>query len=349
MKKIHIGIIGCGMIATQKHLPNLKKIDGVSIMGFSNRTLEKASDAKNKFGDTDAKVYADPYDLINDPAIDVIHICTSNNSHADYAIAALNAKKHVMVEKPMATHAKDAKKMLDAAKSNNQLLTVAYQNRFDGNIQALKALVEKNRLGDIYYTKVHAVRRRGIPTWGTFLDKAIQGGGPLIDVATHAIDIALWITNDYAIDYVMGSTYKKLHKDAPGGNPWGTWDPEAFDVEDSAFAMVKMRSGSTIYIETSYALNTRFPKENKITLHGTKAGADLDDGLTLNYSKNNVLETEKVVTEATDHGFLEMRSWIDAIRNNKAPLVTAEQAYQVTKLIDAIYESAKLNKPIYFN
>ncbi len=349
MNKTSIGIIGCGKIAIDKHLPNLVNIPGVEVIGFSNRTQSKADAAREKFGTTSAKTYKDPYALINDPNIDVVHVCTSNQSHAAYTIAALNANKHVMVEKPMATNAKDAKAMLDAAKANKKLLSVSYQNRFDADIQALKSLVDKNTLGEIYYTKIHAVRRRGVPTWGTFLNKTIQGGGPLIDVGTHALDLALWVTGDYDVDYVVGSTYRKLHKDTPAGNLWGAWDPSDFEVEDSAFAMIKMRSGSTLIIEASYSLNTRHSKENKITLHGTKGGADLDDGLTLNFSEDNMLKTKKIKTSQNDLGALEMQHWIDAIKADKQPLVKAFEAYQVTRIIDAIYASAEQNKPIYLN
>jgi len=359
MKKVNVAIIGCGGIATQKHLPSLKKLKEVNLVGFCDTIIKKAEDAKTKFGSRDAKVYADYKEMLKDKSIDVIHVCTPNRSHSFISVDALEAGKHVMCEKPMAINAAEAKKMVDAAKRTGKKLTIGYQNRYRGDSLYLKSECDKGTFGDIYYAKAHAIRRRAVPTWGVFLNEYEQGGGPLIDIGTHALDLTLWMLNNYQPKYVVGSVFHKLGDQRQTGNAWGDWKLEEFTVEDSAFGYIVMENGATIVLESSWALNTLDVREAQTTICGTLAGADMVDGLRINYVKNNrqVVETPSFSSGGVDffsrenmsHDNLEAKLWIDAIINDKIPLVLPEQAYMVTKILDAIYESAKIGKPVYIN
>ena len=356
MKKLRIGIIGCGGIGMQKHLPSLARIEEVEIVAFCDIILKRALDAKDEFGSSDAKTYENYKDLLKDKSIDIVHVCTPNRSHSYITVDALEAGKHVMCEKPMAINSVEAKKMVDAAKRTGKKLTIGYQNRFRPDSLYLKAETEKGTLGDIYYAKAHAIRRRAVPTWGVFLNEFEQGGGPLIDIGTHALDLTLWTMNNYQPKMVVGSVFHKLGKQRNTANAWGDWKVDELTVEDSAFGYIVMENGATIVIESSWALNTLEVGEAQTTLCGTLAGADMKDGLRINYVKNNRQVVEKPALDAGGVAFfdgkkekpadVEARKWIDSILNNTDPVVKPEEAYQVTRILEAIYESAKTGLPV---
>src|SRR5699024_7084154 len=188
------------------------------------------------------------------------------------------AGKHVMCEKPMAKSSVEAKKMMEAAERTGKKLTIGYNNRFRTDSQYLHNVCERGDLGEIYFAKAHALRRRAVPTWGVFLDEEKQGGGALIDIGTHALDLTLWMMDNYKPKSVLGSSYHKLGKKENAANAWGPWDPEKFTVEDSAFGFITMENGATIILESSWALNTLEVDEAKCSLRGTDVGANMKDG-----------------------------------------------------------------------
>ncbi len=348
---LKIGIIGCGGIANGKHMPALAKLRDVKMVAFCDIIEERARKAAAKYGDEDSFVCTDYRELLADPTIDVVHVLTPNRWHSEITVAALEAGKHVMCEKPMAINSAEAQKMLDAAKRTGKKLTIGYQSRHRADSQYLKAEVEKGTLGDIYYAKATAIRRRAVPTWGVFLDEYAQGGGPLIDIGTHALDLTLWTMNNYRPKYCVGTTYHALNKQTEQGNDWGNWDPEKFTVEDSAFGFVVMENGATVYLEASWALNTLDTREAVTQLCGTLGGADMIDGLRFNGIRNNQKYMFIPQLEGKGAAFysaskqpsssdLEARRWIDAIKNDTDPWVTPEQAIVVTKILEGIYRSA---------
>ena len=305
-----------------------------------------------------AKTYTDYKELLKDGSLDVIHVGTTNRSHAPITVAALEAGKHVMCEKPMATSYEEAKKMTDAAKKAGKLLTIGYQYRCMPAPLHLKKICERGDLGDIYYAKAHAIRRRGVPTWGVFLKEKEQGGGPLIDIGTHALDMTLWMMDNYKPKSVVGNVYKKLNDNPDSGNIWGPWDPKEFTVEDSAFGFITMENGATIVLEASWALNTLDGGEGMCTLCGTKGGADMKDGLRINSADLGKLTVTKPDLEVGGVQFyegtrvepkdIECRNWYDAILYGKDLRVKPEQAMVVTQILEGIYNSAKAGKQIDF-
>jgi predicted dehydrogenase len=320
--------------------------------------------ACKEFGAPGAKVSTDYKDLLKDGGIDVVYVLTPNVSHSPITCAALEAGKHVMCEKPMAINYAEGKKMVEVARRTGKKLTIGYQNRFRRDSRTLFAQSRGGELGDIYFAKAHAIRRRGVPTWGVFPDKSKQGGGPLIDIGTHALDLTLWFMNNYEPQSVLGQSFQKL-KDCPEGNMFGPWDPAAFETEDSAFGMIRMKNGALIYLEASWALNMINAKEAQVTLCGTKAGAEMfgdtwkNEGYTvINKVEHNNLVEIRPSAGGGIYGFagagsqaphcLEARQWIDAIKNNAEPLVKPEEALAVTQILEAVYDSARLNKAVYF-
>lgn len=367
-KKVRVAIIGCGGIANQKHLPSFKaNADKAELVAFCDIIPERAEKAAADYGTSDAKIFTDYKELLADQSleIDLVHVCTPNVSHCPITVAAFEAGKHVLCEKPMAASSEDARKMMDAWKKSGKKFTIGYQNRFRDDTQTLHASCAAGELGEIYFAKAHAIRRRAVPTWGVFPNKALQGGGPLIDIGTHALDITLWMMDNYEPVSVDGSVFYKLGRDprGPEGNVFGPWDPETFQTEDSAFGFIKMKNGATIYLEASWALNMLKSMEASTTLCGTRAGAEIHHGgsfpqdeLIYNFAEHNQL-MEKTISPAGVVDFFdagtsaealrENTQWLDAIINDTEPLVKPEQAFVVTQILEAIYRSAETGREVY--
>ena len=357
---IKVGIIGCGGIANKKHMPALKKVADCEMVAFCDIIPERAEAAKVKFGTPDAKVYTDYKELLTDPEIEVVHVCTPNRAHSFITVDALDAGKNVMCEKPMAINTEEAQKMLDAKARSGKLLSIGYQSRFRDDAVFMKQEAEAGTFGDIYYAKATALRRRKVPTWGVFLNEYEQGGGPLIDIGTHALDLTLWIMNNYKPKYCLGSVYHKLNNDTNQGNQWGNWDPEKFTVEDSAFGFVVMENGATIVLESSWAINMLDTREAITSVCGTLGGADMLQGLRINGIRNG---RQYTLTPSFDAGTTtlfestpqentaerEERLWIEAVREGKEPLTKPEEAFVITKILEGIYTSAKTGTIYHFN
>ena len=370
MGKLRIAIVGCGGIANQKHMPSIKaNADKAEMVAFCDIIPERAEKAAKEYGVEGAKVYTDYKEMLADTSVefDVVHVCTPNVAHCPITVAAFEAGKHVMCEKPMAHNTEDARKMIDAWKKSGKKFTIGYQNRLRDDTQTLHASCEAGELGDIYFAKAHAIRRRAVPTWGVFPNKALQGGGPLIDIGTHALDITLWMMNNYEPASVSGQVFYKLgrQEDGPAGNVFGPWDPKTFEVADSAFGLVKMKNGATIYLEASWALNVLKSMEASTTLCGTKAGAEIHHGgsypqdeLIYNTVEHNQL-MEKTISPAGVVDFFEggaaaeavreQEQWLNAIINDTDPLVKPEQAFVVTQILEGIYKSAETGKEVFFD
>lgn len=362
-RKLQIGVIGCGQIAMNKHLPALAKLsDACEIAGFSDTNYAAAQEAARAYGIADACVTQDYRQLLDTPWIDVVHILTPNAYHAPIAVAAFDAGKHVMLEKPMAIGVDDAAKIMTAWRRSGKKFTVAYQNRFREEVRALYEARED--LGEIYFAKAHAIRRRGVPTWGVFTDRAKQGGGPLIDIGTHALDLTLWLMDNWEPVSVSGQVFCKLantlHGSAQGVQK--QWDPDRYDVEDSAFGFIKMKNGALVYLEASWALNILEEREAATTLCGTKGGAEIKSngipgsgdviytfskyGQQLNCTPKKAAPIAYAALRHGTSGELEAKAWIDAIVQDTEPIVTPQQAFVVTQVLDAIYQSARIGKEV---
>lgn len=359
MDKLRAGIIGCGGIAESKEMPAIKETGLVEMVAFCDIKAERAERAAQNFGTNDAKTYTDYRALLEEKDLDIVYVCTPNRFHSEMTVAALNAGKHVMCEKPMAINTAEAQKMVEAAKANDKVLTIAYQNRFRPDALYLKEECQKGVLGEIYFAKARAIRRRAVPTWGVFLDEYMQGGGPLIDIGTHALDLTLWMMDNYKPKYAVGTVYHKLNKQRNTGNAWGDWNPEEFTVEDSAFGFVVMENGATIILESSWALNSLENLEAATLLCGTEAGADMFDGLRINGVRNGRLYVTKPDFSAGGVDFyagasskpevLEQLSFLNAVLGKGELTVKPEEALVVTEILEAIYESAKTGQPVYFS
>ena len=359
-KKLKYGIIGCGGIAREKYLPSIKTLGDVEVAALCDAQAGRADKVNRECNEGKAKVFTDYRSLLKEE-LDAVCVLTPNNSHSEITVAALKSGKHVMCEKPMAVNTAEAKAMIAARDESKKLLTIGYQNRFRADSLFLKAECEKGTLGEIYFARATALRRRAVPTWGVFQDVKQQGGGPLIDIGTHALDLTLFMMNNYEPHYAVGTVYHKLNKDKNTGNAWGDWDTKAFTAEDSAFGFVVMKNGATIILESSWALNITGEREAVTTLCGTRGGAEMPKigELVLNGVRNGKLYTLTPSLQSKGVTFykgdsekdidIEARTFRNAIRGKGKLYVLPEQALVVTKILEGIYKSAATGKPFYFD
>ncbi|HSN43113.1 MAG TPA: Gfo/Idh/MocA family oxidoreductase [Propionibacteriaceae bacterium] len=365
-KKLRVGVIGLGFIARLKHLPGLAaNSDLADVVAFCDFEQDLCDKYQKMYGSADSYTTNDYMDLINDDSIDVIHVLTWNVSHCEITCKALEAGKHVMCEKPMAITGEEARLMVETAKKTGKKLTIGYQNRFREDTLALAKAVDEGSLGEVYVAKAHAIRRRGVPTWGVFTDVEKQGGGPLIDIGTHALDLALYFMDNYEVASVVGNTFHKV-SEIPYGDKGSEFDKDNFTTEDSAFGYVKMKNGAVIFLEAAWAINFAPPREASVTLAGTKGGAELVPTATGDYQMilNGVVGGQQVTTTpGAGPGFFgsgggqggsfagngESKQWLEAIMNDTEPLVKPEQAVVVTEILEAIYKSDKSGQPVYFD
>jgi len=358
-ENLRVGIVGCGGIANGKHLRNMKKAGKFDVVALCDIVVERAEKAAQEYGTPDAKVYTDYKKLLEDKTIDAVYVLTPNKSHSFISIDAMEAGKHVMCEKPMAKTAKEAREMVATSKKTGKVLTIGYNNRYNPNSQLMKEAAVRGDFGEVYFARGHALRRRAVPTWGVFLNEEEQGGGPLIDIGTHALDLTLWVMDNYKPKSVMGNVYHKLNHNGVCGNAFGPWDPKEFTVEDSCFGFITMENGATIILESSWALNVLEYAEAQTTICGTKGGADMkDDQLRINgddfgrlYEKVPNLKAGSVPFydgASNDPGVVEQMVFYNAITKGSELVIKPEQACVVTEILEAIYESAKTGKLVTF-
>lgn len=343
MKKFNVAVIGTGGIATSQHLPALQKQPDVKIFAVCDIDEQVAKNAAEKFNVD--HVFTDYMKLLEMDEIDAVHVCTPNYMHNPPTIAALEAGKHVMVEKPIARNAAEGAQMVEAANRTGKKLMVAQCVRFTPEIQVVKRFIDAGDLGEIYFARVWALRRRGIPGWGVFTDKEKQGGGPLIDIGVHALDFTLYLMGHPKPISASGQAFTKIGNTPGHVGKGGSWDHTKYTVEDYAAGFVRLDNGASLIIESSFAANLIDERFNS-TLLGTKGGADTNP-LRINTEMNGTLVdiTPAYVPKYSSYE-KEIREFYDCILNDTESPVTGEQALNVIKILDGIYKSSEEGKEV---
>ena len=335
IEKTTVGVIGLGL--GQAHLAGYLKNDRASVIGLADLDTGLLERTASKHGVTHA--FASYHDLLAQGP-DLVSICLPNFLHAPVSIECLDAGVHVLCEKPMALNAVQARDMVEASRRNGRYLMIAQNNRFRTETQILKKLVEQEVLGEIYYAKTGWLRRSGIPGPGTwFTRKSQAGGGPLIDLGVHMIDLTRWLMGNPRPVAVVGATYSRLSDTVEG----------VFDVEDLATAFVRLEDGITLIAETSWA--SHVPSEGSyVKLMGTRGGAEITGNDLTVYTD---LHGEQVdITPAyaprewSDCIAAEIAHFVDCIQAGRTPMSTGEQGVEIMQILDGIYDSAENNRMV---
>ena len=345
MSKLKIGIIGVGHIA-EIHIASYLKNENVELYAFCDINEERLKVKGEKYGVK--HLYTDVNEMVKLEGLDAVSVCTWNCAHAKCSIAALNAGLNVLCEKPMCMNAIEAKEMLDAAEKSGKLLMIGFVRRYGNDMEVLQDFIKTDFFGDFYYTKATYLRRNGCPG-GWFADSARSGGGPLIDLGVHVIDFVRYALGNPKPISAYGASFKKLgdRKDLKAIKDYCSDDAHEdvdCDVEDLAVAMIRFDNGAVLNVEASFTLNIDKDRSN-IELFGVKGGAKTEPELTL-YSTANGYMTDvslKAKTALDFHGIFqrEIDHYVDCLLGKCECRSPAVDGYELMKILDAVYESAK--------
>ena len=347
-KKLKVAVIGLGGIA-HTHVPGWRASPYTEIVAGGDINPAVFESWKEKYGVT--RFTENSWDLFNDPEIDIIDICTPNMFHAPLAIAAMQAGKHVLCEKPLAPTPDDIRQMIDARNRSGKMLMTAQHFRFRGISQAVKAEVDSGVLGSIYHARAWMLRRSGLPLSPTFLYKKNAGGGPTIDIGVHILDLTLWLMGHPKPVAVSGVARTELahHKDS--FTSWGRKPvPQDMDVEDFAAAFVRFENGATLMLEVSWLLHHNAQGEDaRLWLYGTEGGCEWPQAnfMSANY-KARQLETRtlQLTADTMEAHALECVEFANAVKEGLPSPVPAEDSLYVQTILDGIYRSQAAGKEV---
>ncbi len=340
-KVIRAAIIGSGQIARTSHIPAYRSMENVEIVAVSDANEAAAQRLAEDF-DIPA-YYQDSTRMLREVKPDVVSICVPNKFHYPLTIEALNAGCHVFCEKPPAMNPKEALEMWQLAEKNGLLLTYDFHFRHGRNTAIAKEKIDKGDLGTVYYTKASWVRIIGIPGWGCFTNREMQGGGPLIDIGAHMLDLACYLLDYPEIAYVCAGSFDKIGKTGRKGI-MGEWNPDKYSVEDSLFGFISFTDGRVMQLETAFALNIKEKDKRNVELCGEKSGLSLFP--LESYQGEEMSNTSYPFIEEMELHTKALYNFIKAVRGEEKLLVTAEQGYYVQRLIDALYRSAESGEPV---
>ncbi len=344
MKKLKVAIIGAGQIAQVSHIPNYQSFhEEIEIMGISDTNLQTAKKVAEQF--SIPMYFHNHIDMLEKVKPDLVSVCVPNRFHCQITCDALERGCNVLCEKPPAITVEEAEKMNAAAKEHHVLLSFGFHFRHSSEVAFLKDKIMNGDFGDIYSARVQWNRRRGIPGWGNFTNKEMQGGGPLIDIGVHMLDLAAYLMDYPDMDYVCATAHEKIGK-RKGVGLMGDWDPDKFSVEDSLFGYIKFKNAASINLETSFALNMKEKDIRNVQLFGDKLGATVFPLETFGEDGNQLTNISYPFPVTEDLHYKSIANFVNACLGKESLLVTSEQAVYIQRLICALYESAETGKPV---
>lgn len=346
---VKVATIGSGLIARLAHVPGYQSA-GAEVIATADIVEARANKLAADFNIP--HVYTDYREMLARPDIQAVSVCVPNYLHKEITIAALQMGKHVLCEKPMAMNVEEATAMLEAERESGKMLMIGFNNRFRGDVQRLKQFVDGGALGDIYYAKTGYVRRRGTP-FGWFSVKAESGGGPVIDLGVHVIDMTRFMMGNPRPVSVTASTYQKFrHYHIQDSQAWcssdvtdGLRSGEQFDVEDLASAFIRFDNGATMVVEVSWASNIKHGDSTYSFLYGDKAGAQLSPLEIYGVEHDTLVDRHIAVKEKNSHTE-EITHFVHCVETGEKPLSSAEQGVEIQQILDAIYESARTGRSV---
>jgi len=340
---LKVGVVGLGM--GRYHVEAYRAHPEAEVVAICDVNEERLRQVGEQYGV--ARRYTDYRKMLEEEELDIVSVATPNVLHKPITVAALEAGCHVLCEKPLAMNAREAEQMVETARRTGRRLMVNFSYRFNPVSRALKDQVEKGVLGEPYFARTVWHRRRGIPGFGGwFGKKEMAGGGPLIDLGVHRVDLALWLMGFPQPEVVLGGTYGFL------GRELARREGKTFDVEDLAVGLVRFANGTMLEVEASWVVHRHEREFMETWVYGTKGGL----------VHRNVRETYEfegwVFTD--EGGYLvdkqllplgkgspnAMGEFVDAILEDRPHPATGEEGLYVMRILDAIYESARRGEPV---
>ncbi|SEN30183.1 Gfo/Idh/MocA family protein [Lihuaxuella thermophila] len=341
---LRVGIIGAGGIARGAHLNNYKKLGGrvevVAVADVVEKTAKECAELYNI-----PHVFTSYEEMLKSVKLDAVSVCTPNKFHAPATLAALEAGCHVLCEKPPAMTTEEAERMAQAAEKAGKILTYGFHYRHSPEVETLKKFIDAGELGEIYAARCHAIRRRGIPGWGVFTNKELQGGGPLIDIGVHMLDTALYLMGYPEPELVLGSTYQKIGT-RKGVGLLGSWDYQNFSVEDMALGMIKFRNGATLILESAFAANVEKHDVMQVSLMGDQGGADVFPLKIYQEKHETLIDITPAYLPKKDYHEREIERFVDCCLSGTQPISKAHEGVILQQIVNALYQSAETGEAV---
>jgi predicted dehydrogenase len=342
-RRLRVGVIGLGI--GRLHIEGWQQHPQVEVVALADPDAERLGQVGEQFGI--AARYASAAAMLAAEKLDVVSVCTPNKYHKDLTLAAFEAGCHVLCEKPMALNADEGREMLAAAGRAGKRLMINFSYRFSAQSRALKAQVDSGLFGDFYFGRTVWHRRRGMPGFGGwFGSKDLAGGGPLIDLGVHRLDLALWLMGYPKPSWVLGSSYDHIAR------PLAAESGKTFDVEDLACALIRFDNGATLALEASWAANIQEAELMETRLLGTKAGLlqkNLNEGYTFDaqvFMEQNGAQFNLQLNPSTSQARSAMHDYAEAILSEQPHPASGEEGLIVMEILDAIYASARSGAPV---
>ena len=344
--KLRVALIGCGGISAV-HMRVLQNMPEVEVVAGVDIDPARLTTMREKYGVT--KLYKDWKTMLKEVKPDAVDICTPNGVHAAPAIDAAKAGCHVITEKPMAMNPDECQRMIDASAKAKKKLVIGFQYRYHQATQFLKRARDEGRFGKIMFVKCQALRRRGIPNWGVFGQKKLQGGGPMIDIGVHVIEMAHYLIGSPKPVAAEGNIWTYMgNKPSNVVSMWPNWDYKTYTVEDLAIGQIRFDNGAIMHIEASFAAHIEKDVWN-FNVIGEKGGCNWDPAMIFTDRAGTMVnETPSFLGDNGFDGLFgrKLRNFVDGCLYNKPLEAPGEAGLAVQKIIDGVYRSAAAKKEV---
>lgn len=333
-KKIKVGLIGAGNIGQNAHIPAYLKQDDVELFAVYDLKESRSREVAERHGFKHVATSLE--ELVSMDELDAVSVCTWNNSHAESVIAAAKAGKHILCEKPMAMTVSETEQMAAAVREKGVTFMMGFVNRFRAESEIIKEFAVQGKFGEIYYARTGLIRRRGTPL-GWFTDLAKSGGGPVIDIGVHAIDLTWYLMGKPAPVSVSATTYSKIGDyKTKGVSRWEAFDTDdlVFETEDSATALIRFANGASMNVEVSWAINGA-SRDIYSEIFGTKAGASLNPFMIYGEDGGYLTDNRPIVT-TKDMFANQIRHFVDCVKTGQTPISTLEDGMQIQKILNGM-------------
>src|SRR5688572_192940 len=339
-----MAFIGTGWVGDHqmKHLSKVEGVECTAAADVSEATLGRFKAAWNpKYSFSDYRQM-----LREVKELDAVSVCTPNGLHAENAIAALQAGFHVLVEKPMAMNAREAQRIMDAAKASGKQLVIGFQHRFDPKTKFIRDQIASGSFGKILYVRAQALRRRGIPNWGVFGRKDLQGGGPMIDIGVHILETAHYMMGSPRPVTVTGNTWTYLgNKPSEIASVWPNWDYTTYTVEDLAVGMIRFENGAMLSIEASFVAHIEKDGFN-VQLMGERGGATWDDTQIFLDQAGYMMNVRPGYVPQRDPFQYKMRHFVEVCQGKRENESPGEHGLLVQQMLDGVYQSSETGREV---
>jgi len=347
--KLRVALVGCGDISGT-HIDGWKRLNPLArIVACADPIEDRREGRGNEIGLPKTARFPYLKDILKSGIeFDAVDICTNNYAHCPVTCEALNAGKHVLCEKPLATNPDEVRKMIAARKkAKNKILMTAQHMRFQNDSAYLYNYLKSGVLGEVYYARAQFLRRRYLPTRIGFIDKTISGGGPVIDVGVHILDLTLHFMGYPEPVSVSAVAPQRLGKRTDIRGWWGEWDRSKITVEDFAAGFVRFKNGAAMTLECSWLLNMKEKESVKLSLYGENAGAEWPAMSVHGESEGSLTDIQLQYPDDRIGGHQkEIAAFTDAILNDKPSPVPAEQSLNVIRILDGLYRSHATGKEV---